>query len=260
MTAKNTTNSMTGKGNLMALLPSIIQQDITIYCLGNRSGNMYSAKILEVENNKLRVNLPRRIAGNGYLRSSASVVVNFVIGKKLYQSPAEYHAEGNHTRELILDGEIKKTTRRLYTRYPLQVQNNYVPISDLRLARGKFANLIWKRSITLDLSAGGVLFQIPFQAPVNSYLLMNLEIPAFQGPLFVFGQVRWFGLGDVNRKLYLCGARFLLREELQRHFSKRALSELPPIMLPFDKKKQRELDAYLKTHSGNKTQGENDEY
>ena len=244
--------------DLMACLPFLVQQDITIHCPEEKMTSIYAARVLEVGDRRLRINLPRRLAGSGYLRSSRAVILIFVIGEQLFRCAADYQAEDNHKRELIITGEIEKTTRRFHVRYPLQMHIAYVPVSDMSLARGHFVNLRWKKSMTLDLSAGGALLQIPFQAPVNSYLLMNMEIQNFRGPFFVFGQVRWFGLSDFDRNHHLCGVRFILREELSRHFSDKALSELPKIMLPFDKNMQNELDDYLGKQSGDSMQGEND--
>lgn len=242
--------------DLIAQLPALCKQDITLCCSGDESFEMYLARVLNVNETRLDISLPRGVAGKGFLRTSRPVTINFTIGDTLYEAPAEYRAENNRSRELVINGEIKSTSSRRYPRHPMQVLTGYVPVSDMRLSGGNFASLRWHKCMTVDLSAGGALLQIPVQAPINSTLLMNLEIPTFEGPLFVFGQVRWVGLGDTHRRLYLCGVRFLLREELSNHFSRRALSELPPIMLPFDKNKQQELDAHLNGQSGDKKQGE----
>jgi hypothetical protein len=259
MATPNSKTSEKSAANLITKLPALIKQDITICCSGDEPGDMYIARVLTVNESRLDVSLPRRIAGKGFLRKSQPVILNFVIGNTLYEAPAEYKADNNHTRELVIYGDIKQTSRRHYPRHRMQIRAGYVPVSDMRLSEGHFANLRWQKCMTIDLSAGGALLQIPIQAPVNSFLLMNLEIPSFEGPLFVFSQVRWFGLGDTHRRLYLCGIRFLLREELPNHFSRRALSELPPIMLPFDKNKQIELDAHLNRQSGDKKQGESND-
>jgi len=257
-TAKSKT-SQRSPADLIAQLPALIKQDITICCSADEPGEMYLARVLTVNDVRLDISLPRCLAGKGFLRMSQPVIINFMIGNTLYEVPAEYRAENNHTRELVICGNIKSASRRRYPRHQIQVLTGYVPVSDMRLSEGNFANFRWQKCMTVDLSAGGALLQIPIQAPVNSFLLMNLEIPTFEGPLFVFGQVRWFGLGDLHRRLYLCGVRFLLREELPNHFSRRTMSELPPIMLPFDKNKQKELDAHLRRQSGDKKQGESND-
>jgi hypothetical protein len=239
--------------NVAAKLPALINREITLHYPHNKPGNVYLTRVLEVADTTMRVSVPRRIAGTGHLKGSAPVVLDFVIAGKLYECVAQFTATEKNVCQLSIQGEIKPTTRRHFSRLALQVDACYVPISDLRLARKQFANLPWKRSKSLDLSAGGVLIQIPFQAPMRSYLLLNLEIPNFQGPLFVFGQVRWGDVSDIDRRLYLCGIRFITREELKRHFSPRALSQLPPIMLPFTKEKQHELNAFLRGRIGTKT-------
>jgi hypothetical protein len=259
MTNKTSIPAVGGGADLIARLPELVQEDIIIHCSGDKSGNIYSARVLGVDGRRIRINLPRRIAGHGYLRTSRPVVMAFVLSRQLYQCPANYNADDEKIRELEIQGEIKPATRRNHKRNQLQINTGYTPVSDFSLARGQFAALKWKKGMTLDISGGGLLFRTPFQPPADSYFLINLEIPAFQGPFFVFGQVRWVGLCDTNRQQYLCGVRFLLREELPHHFSERALSELPAIIISFDKKMQKELEAYLEEHSGHRNQGENDD-
>jgi hypothetical protein len=241
--------------DMAAELPALITEEIIIWCYEGNVGEVYSSRVLGVEGQRLRINLPRRIAGNGYLRTSRPVVLNFIIDNQFYRCPAAYEADDEHTRELVINGPIEPTTRRGHGRRPMQAHLGYAPVSDFSLSRGAFANLRWKQSMTIDLSGGGALFQVPFQAPVDSYLLINLEIPTFHGSFFVFGQVRWVGLSETKRRFYLCGVQFILREDLHRHFSDRALSELPAIILSFDKKMQMELDAFLKAAAGHRIQG-----
>lgn len=252
MARPTTPSSVQHRYRLAATLPALVQQDITIYCPRDHTRRVYTARVLTVEDLSLRVSLPRHVTGNGYLRTSAEIMVNFVIGGRLYEAPADYRADDQHSREVILVGDIVAATRRRFARIPLQMQAGYVPVSDLSLSRRQFANLRWKQCRTLDLSGGGILMQIPFQAPVNSYLLMNIEIPTFGGPQFIFGQVRWFGISDISRTLYLCGVKFIPMEKLESHFSGRALSDLPDILMQFDTKKQKELDAWLQARSGRK--------
>ena len=255
MTPGSKTPTERAVGRLADKLPALIQQDITVFCPNDDAGNVYAARVLAVDDLHLTISLPRRVAGQGYLRSSTPVVVNFIVGRSLYEVSGQYRADDDRSRELILSEDIVETNRRRFERRPITIQTGYVPISDLRLARGQLANLRWKQAITLDISAGGILLRIPFQPPSDAYFLLNLEVSSFDGPLFVFGQVRWFTLSDAGNKTYLCGIRFIPREELSRHFSRRAISELPSIMLPFDLRKQRELDEYLKTHIRPRRQG-----
>jgi hypothetical protein len=235
---------------LAAKLPALVQQEITMQCSGQGKDEVYSARVLS---------LPRNLAGNGYLRESTPVVVNFVIGKTLYEARGNYCADDRHIREVVIDGDIAPTSRRLYDRTTLQIQATVVPVSNLRLSRGQFAELSWKRCRTLDISAGGALVQIPFQSPTRAHFLLNLDVPGFDGPLFIFAQVQWGNTCDYDRTQYLCGLNFIVREDLEKHFSKRAVTELPDLMLNFDSKKQEELDAFLKEHAGDSKQGDKDD-
>lgn len=254
-----TDSDQSRRADLASRLPSLIQQDIIIRCSEDNVGDVYTARVLVVDGKRLRISLPRRITGHGYLRSSCPVSLIFVLGKQLYNCPADYLADEQRTRELVVNGEIKRTTRRDYLRHSVKIHAVYVPVSNFSLARGQFASIQWKKSMTLDLSGGGVLLQIALQAPVDSYLLLKLGIPAFGEPFFVFGQVRWSGLSDARGKLFLCGVRFIRSEELPDHFSKRSLSDLPEKMLQFDKNLQKKLEAHLKTASGHRNQGDDND-
>jgi hypothetical protein len=241
---------------LAAKLPALIQQDITMYCPGATRGETYTARVLGVNHIRLQISLPRCIAGNGYLRESTPIIANFIIGKTLYEAHGQYCADHRRSREVIIDGDIAPTTRRMHERTSLQIQGTVVPVSNLRLSRGQFADLTWKRCRTLDISGGGALVQIPFQSPTKAHFLLNLDVPGFDGPLFIFAQVQWGNICDYDNTQYLCGLSFVVREDLEKHFSKRTVSELPTLMLNFDRKKQKELDAFLTARAGASKQGD----
>lgn len=244
---------------LAAKLPALTQQEITMSCPGQATGETYSARVLSVDHINLKISLPRCLSGNGYLRESTPVVVNFVIGKTLYEAHGKYCADDRHIREVIIDGDIAPTSRRLHDRAAMQIQGAVVPVSNLRLSRGGFADLSWKKCRTMDISAGGALVQIPFQSPTKAHFLLNMDVPGFDGPLFIFAQVQWGNTCDYDQTQYLCGVNFIVREDLEKHFSKRAVSELPGLMLTFDRKKQTELDAFLKERAGVSKQGDTDD-
>ncbi len=244
---------------LAAKLPALVQQEITLQCMDQAGGEAYSARVLSVNHIRLKISLPRCLSGNGYLRESTPVIVHFVIGNTLYKAQGKYSADDRHIREVIIDGEIAPTSRRLHDRSAMQIQAAVVPVSNLRLSRGQFADLPWKRCHTMDISAGGALLQIPFQSPARAHFLLNLDVPGFDGPLFVFAQVQWGTTCDYDRTQYLCGVNFIVREDLEKHFSHRAVTELPGLMLGFDRKKQQELDAFLKERAGVSKQGDTDD-
>ncbi len=230
-------------------LPSLAGGEITIYHPKQKLGNTYSARVLMVEDNLLTITLPRRMAGQGYLRESAGVIVNFVIDDTLYEVPANYRAEDDQMREVIINGDIRSTTRRHFARLPLKVGTGYAPVSDFSLSSGHLPHIVWNWCQTQDISGGGILIETRHQLPVGSYLLLNLEIESFQGSLFVFGQVRWQGISNFNSRLFESGIMFISWNELPYHFSPQTISWLPPIMQQFDKEKQDELDKFLMQNS-----------
>ncbi|MEE9442122.1 MAG: PilZ domain-containing protein [candidate division Zixibacteria bacterium] len=242
--------------HLIEELPLLIQKDITIKLPGTNNGNtVYTAKILSVDDNQLQINLPKNIDGNGYLRTSARVLVNFVLNGVLYESGADYIADNNAARILIIDSDIIKANRRLTQRLPLIIETVYTPISDLSMSSGQFSHLRWKKCQTVDFSSGGILLSTSLQADVGSYFLLNLEIDMLAGPLFVFGQVRWSAKLGYGKSGCSCGIMFITADNLHNHFSRQARTALPPIMLAFTNQKQQELGKYLTKISEKKDKG-----
>jgi hypothetical protein len=252
----NNPSTVSSTDHLAAKLSALIQQDITVYCPGHNHSGTYTARVLEVDHTRLKISLPRCIAGNGYLRQTAPVIANFIIGNTLYEARARYCADDRRIRELVIEGDIAPTSRRRYDRTSLEIQCGVVPVSNLRLSRGQFAGLTWKKCRTLDISAGGALLQIPFQSRTKAHFLLNLDVPGFDGPLFIFAQVQWGNICDFDRTQFLCGLSFVVREDLGKHFSNGAVTELPGLMLTFDKKKQKELDVFLKERDQVSKQGD----
>jgi|GEM_PF-4761570 len=245
MTGQERTEHLSHRRRVMPNLISLIKNDITISLPSRGTGNVYHAQVQSVTGNCLAVNLPRRVAGQGFLRTSAPVIVSFIVGNILYEVPGEYHAEYARVCQIVITGEIKETTRRRFSRMPLEVKIGYVPVSDLSIKTGRLNNVGWKQGSACDISGGGILIQTQLPAPIGSYLLLNLEIESFQGSLLVFGQVRWSRTSEADSSLYQCGIMFITREDLPAHFSRQSLSVLSPIMMQFDERKQRQLDAFL---------------
>lgn len=245
MTAQDRTEQVSRRRRVIPSLMSLIKNDITLSLPSHGTGNVYHAQVQSVAGNCLSINLPRRVAGQGFLRTSSPVIVSFLVGEILYEVPGEYRAERARVCQIIITGEIKETTRRHFFRLPLEVKMGYVPVSDLSIKTGRLSSVIWKQGSTGDISGGGILIQTQLPAPIGSYLLLNLEIESFQGSLLVFGQVRWSRTSEADSNLYQCGVMFITREDLSAHFSQQALSALSPIMMQFDERKQRQLDAFL---------------
>jgi len=238
------------------LLAALEGGEVTIIHPEQRLGNTYTARVLMVEGNILTINLPRRVAGPGYLRVSTPVIINFVINNLLYRAAAEYRTENEEMREIIIRGAIEETTRRHFTRIPLETSVGYVPISELSLSSGRLPGINWQKCRVGDISGGGALIQTRNIVQVGAYLLLNVGIESFHGPLFIVSQIRWVGVSGSTGKLFQCGLMFIPYEDWVYHFSRPAISWMPPIMQQFDRLKQDEFDRFLE----NKTSESKGEY
>ena len=239
-------------------LPLLLQQEISIRRV-SANDVVYTSKVMAIEGNVLKVTLPRGQSDHGYLRQSSYVIISFVIDGVLYDANARYNADSNQQREIIVDEDIVVSNRRNSERLPIGIETVYVPISDLSLTSGQLSNLKWRRCQTVDISSGGALLSMPIQAPMNSYFLLNLDIESFFGPLFIFSQMRWMAKGSGAQPEYQCGLMFIQAELLPRHFSKRAMGTMPAMMRGFTRKKQEELDSFLKSLSFSGHKGDADD-
>lgn len=231
-------------------ISSLIGSDLTISLPDGAAGSIYNAKVLAVENDRLKINLPRRIAGQGFLRESGTVIINFLIDDTLYEALGEYHASDKKVRYISISGNIRPTTRRRFARLPLGVNVGYAAVSDVTLSSGGLANVSWRQCQPVDISGGGILIQTSAQAPIGSYVLINLQIESFDGPVYVFGQVRWSGISDTGRRLFQSGIMFITSEEQPTHFSPAAMNAIPAIMRQFNRNTRYELEACLIGASG----------
>ena len=220
-------------------------RDVTIIPTRQDKGSAYSSKVLDVGENRLLINLPRHIAGNGYLRQSQPVSFSFLEEKLLYEASGYYRADDMHVREILLSGDAHRTTRRDFNRLSMGISVKYTPVSEFSLRSGRLNSILWKNAITQDISAGGILIQTSLPAPLKSYFLLKLKLLVLNTPLLMFGQVRWSDMVPGDQHHYHCGLSFITSEDLGRHFSPGTVAALPDVLFLFNRKKQNELDRYL---------------
>lgn len=241
-------------------LPMLLNQDIRIINHCEISGRIYSTRVLAVEGNHLQVVLPRRISGHGFLRQSGAVTISFVYKGYFFDVAGRFLAAERGKPEVIVGDHIQKSNRRQHSRLPLQVKAGFAPVSELSISAQKLNRLIWKHGETIDISGGGIMIQTEVPVPMESFFLINLEIENFNGPLFIFGRVCWSSRQESNSGRFQCGIEFIPAEELSKHFSKRACSSLPTLMLSFDAAKQEELASYLGNLSHDSNTGDSNEF
>jgi len=220
-------------------------REITITPTHQDTTSVYGSKVLDVGERRLLINLPRHLAGKGYLRQSQPVLFNFLVDNTLFEAVGYYRADDMRVREIIFSGDIHRTSRRDFNRMTMGVSLKYTPVSDFSLKSGRLNSIIWKNAITQDISGGGILMYTTLPAPLKSYFLLKLKLVVLNTPLLMFGQVRWSEMVPGDQYHYQCGLSFITAEDLGRHFSPGTVAALPDVLFLFNRKKQNELDRYL---------------
>lgn len=241
-------------------LPMLLNQDIRLINHSETTGRYYTTRVMVIEGNRLRVILPRRISGHGFLRQTGAVTISFVYQGNYFDAPGRFVASEKGMPEVVVGSSINNSNRRQFGRFLLQVKASFAPISELTITAQKLNRLQWKHGDTIDISGGGIMIHTDVPAPLDSFFLVNLEMENFEGPLFIFGRVCWSSRREGRTGRCQCGIEFIPSEELSHHFSKQACTSLPPLMLGFNATKQEELAVHLGKISNDFNTGDSHEF
>lgn len=148
------------------------------------------------------------IADKGFSEGTEAGVF-FVRPDALYSMPTEI--VGSETRPVLRltlrrqDGRINRIQRRQYFRVNVKVRILY-------RWEGGYSDQpepVDKITYTRDMSAGGVLLQLPEQFKYNDRLWMEIYLPDQQPPLSSFGRVvRVRGVETAQGEIYVTGVEY----------------------------------------------------
>lgn len=114
--------------------------------------------------------------------------------------------------------------RRRFPRYNVALDVAFGPVSDASTTPGEQP---LKRTVTIDLSVGGLCLYSDFLYPINSQLFCSLSLPNRDQPITIVGSVAWFQRTDQRTHEYKLGLEFVQMSPEHRQ-AVEALLEHPP--------------------------------
>ena len=114
--------------------------------------------------------------------------------------------------------------RRRFPRYNVALDVAFGPVSDLSEHPDEQR---LKRTVTVDLSVGGLCLHSDLLYPINSHLFCSLSLPNRDQPVIVVGTVAWFQRTDQRTHEYKLGVEFTRISTGDRRAIE-ALLERPP--------------------------------
>ena len=118
----------------------------------------------------------------------------------------------------------KGSERRRFPRYNVALDIAFGPVSS---SFDSVDEKLLKRTVTIDLSIGGLCLYSDFLYPINSQLSCLISLPGRDEPITVVGLVAWFQRTDQRAHSFKLGLEFVQLSEDSRS-AIQALLEHPP--------------------------------
>ncbi|MEW5924017.1 MAG: PilZ domain-containing protein [Candidatus Zixiibacteriota bacterium] len=150
--------------------------------------------------------------------------------------------------QIPLADTIFPIVNRAFQRIDLEMDVNLACFDSANIAMVRLNRLRWFKTKTINLSAGGLLVELPLNLSEEYYMIVNLGIPEVDIPDLIVGRVRHCRPGRDNH--FYAGVEFVIREYCHDTVPKSMIRNLPEKLFAFDKKSRENLDKYLNEKYG----------
>lgn len=212
---------------------------------GDQNG-LYWTRIEDFINDGIIVAAPQYIKGQSLLRDGCEVMVIITRQDAAYKCYSRIRSLGEHedNRYLLspprrVDRVQRRSTVRIELLTHIQLAR-LVPVMEWEEFEDRCE---WSNSVSVDISAGGVLMKVDNDIGVDQHLLLKIELFGEIGlPGIIVGVVRRV----VKRKgQHLAGVEFVTDESLSREFKGDELRRLPDSVRGFNSRAKDKLTNYI---------------
>ncbi|MCK5126301.1 MAG: flagellar brake domain-containing protein [candidate division Zixibacteria bacterium] len=210
---------------------------------------VYSCRVSDIKADKLIISNPAFQYGDSLLANNRVVQVRFTRADAAYSFKAtlqEAKPKAPDTMLLVNLGKVERLQRRRFVRLDMVLPITYKiivkPIDEPVSLNGEGLHKV--RS--LNVSAGGVLLQSMSQIKVNNLLLLDCSKCGLANlPSVVVAICRY--VRQDEKKHWLAGLEFLLKDDLPKHLGKAERANLPHNSQGFESRLQNALVTELFT-------------
>lgn len=151
--------------------------------------------------------------------------------------------------QIPLADTIFPIINRAYQRIDIEMEVRLACFDSANIAMVRLNRLRWMKTRTLNLSAGGLLVELPLNLSEDYYMIVNLGLPEVAIPDLIVGRIRHCRPGRDN--YFNAGAEFVIREYCHDTVPRSLIRNLPEKLFDFDKKSRDDLDKFLTEKYGN---------
>jgi hypothetical protein len=137
---------------------------------------------------------------------------------------------------------VPKITRE-FRRVPLALKVRLACFTGNFIASTRLNRLKWIETMTINISGGGVLVQVPSEVNEEFFMIIHLGLEEVELPRLLLARVRHCRLA--NGLKYLAGAQFIIREHHEKMLSKELIRNLPSALFDLKESGRQALAAYL---------------
>ena len=206
----------------------------------------YLARIQDFVNGGIVITEPEFLEGSTLLREDINVLVLITREDAIYQFSSRIKRMlSRETKEYLLTPprRFERVQRRMFVRVEAVRKMAFAIVTPFAEWKTPDDHLTWEQSQTSDLSGGGLSFRISEQIPLGTPVLLRLEFfKEFGLEEFVVSVARRnFG----RESDWLCGAEFVLDEQLSLHLTAPKIAALPSAIGRFDRNAQNRLASHV---------------
>lgn len=212
---------------------------------GDQAG-LYWTRVEDFINDGIIVAAPQYIKGQSLLRDGCDVVVIITRQDAAYKCHSKIRSLGEHQENRYLlspPRRVDRVQRRSTVRIEMLTRILYariVPVMDWEEFEDRCD---WFDSVSVDISAGGVLMKADDDIGVDQRLLLKIDLFRENDlPEIIVGVVR----RTVSRKgQHLVGVEFIANESLAGAFKADEIKRLPKQVRAFDRRAKDRLTNYI---------------
>ncbi|MCB2230592.1 flagellar brake domain-containing protein [bacterium] len=223
-----------------------VWEKVTLKVGEDKEAGLYSARIEDFINGGIVITNPEYVQGRTLLRDGLTVTVQVTREDAAYEFDSRItQRNGNGASYAILTPpkSIRRVQRRLFCRIDLSSGVDYSVIEQGAVRKDDNGEVVWKKSRTIDVSAGGTLMQTEGEIRRNDLMLVRLELFTEVGlPECVVGICRRASKSDIG---HVAGIEFIRAYDLADHLNDTQVKALPACIRRFSDMVQERLSRHL---------------
>jgi len=153
--------------------------------------------------------------------------------------------------QIPLAENIFPVINREFQRVDIEVEARLACFDSANISLVRLNRLRWFRTRTINISAGGLLVELPHNLSEDYYTIVNLVMPEATIPDLLVGRIRHCRPGHDNS--FNVGVEFIIQEKYLELLPKSLIRNLPPKLFEFCSKARDDFNEFIIEKYANNT-------